>query len=42
MKILTLVMFTLLLVACANTGHVGVSGGSSGISSISIGTGVRR
>ncbi|WP_301280371.1 hypothetical protein [Yersinia enterocolitica] len=42
MKILTLVMLTLLLVACANTGHVGVSGSSSGISSISIGTGVRR
>ncbi|CBY27234.1 TPA: hypothetical protein ACY3XX_003610 [Yersinia enterocolitica] len=42
MKILTLVMLTLLLSACANTGHVGVSGGSSGISSISIGTGVRR
>ncbi|AIN19573.1 MULTISPECIES: hypothetical protein [Yersinia] len=42
MKKLTLVMLTLLLVACANTGHVGVSGGSSGISSISIGTGVRR
>lgn len=42
MKTLTLVMLTLFLVACANTGHVGVSGGSSGISSISIGTGVRR
>lgn len=42
MKTLTLVMLTLLLVACANTGHVGVSGGSSGISSISIGTAVRR
>ncbi|EPD8200959.1 hypothetical protein ACSEBU_000057 [Yersinia enterocolitica] len=42
MKTLTLVMLTLLLVACANTGHVGVSGGSNGISSISIGTGVRR
>ncbi|MHA3356469.1 hypothetical protein ACX1HO_14435 [Yersinia enterocolitica] len=42
MKTLTLVMLTLLLVACANTGHVGVSGGSSGISSISIATGVRR
>ncbi|MGK4438388.1 hypothetical protein ACSMDG_14660 [Yersinia proxima] len=42
MKTLTLVMLTLLLVACANTDHVGVSGGSSGISSISIGTGVRR
>ncbi|WP_268980258.1 hypothetical protein [Yersinia alsatica] len=42
MKKLTIVMITLLLIACANTGHVGMSGGSSGISSISIGTGVRR
>ncbi|CNK43035.1 Uncharacterised protein [Yersinia frederiksenii] len=42
MKKLTIVMITLLLIACANTGHVGVSGGSSGTSSISIGTGVRR
>ncbi|EEQ12771.1 Uncharacterised protein [Yersinia frederiksenii] len=42
MKKLTIVMITLLLIACVNTGHVGVSGGSSGISSISIGTGVRR
>ncbi|MFL4555724.1 hypothetical protein ACH19I_03910 [Yersinia kristensenii] len=42
MKKLTLAMLTFLLVACANTGHVGVSGGSSGISSISIGTGVSR
>ncbi|CNH54179.1 hypothetical protein [Yersinia pekkanenii] len=42
MKKLTLVMLTLLLVACANTGHVGVSGGSRGISGISVGTGISR
>ncbi|EEQ04185.1 hypothetical protein [Yersinia rohdei] len=42
MKKLSILLITLLLMACANTGHVGVSGGSSGISSISIGTGVRR
>ncbi|CNI04450.1 MULTISPECIES: hypothetical protein [Yersinia] len=42
MKKLIIMMIALLLIGCANTGHVGVSGGSSGISSISIGTGVRR
>ncbi|WP_283049818.1 hypothetical protein [Yersinia sp. Marseille-Q3913] len=42
MKILPVVMIALLLLGCANSGHVGVSGGSSGISSITIGTGVRR
>ncbi|CFQ88657.1 hypothetical protein OP862_11275 [Yersinia massiliensis] len=42
MKSLLTVMIALLLISCANTGHVGVSGGSGGISSISIGTGVRR
>ncbi|CNE38143.1 MULTISPECIES: hypothetical protein [Yersinia] len=42
MKILPVVMIALLLLGCANSGHVGVSGGSGGISSITIGTGVRR
>ncbi|CNI31925.1 hypothetical protein [Yersinia mollaretii] len=42
MKRLLVVMIALILFGCANSGHVGVSGGSSGISSISIGTGVRR
>ncbi|CFQ27616.1 hypothetical protein [Yersinia bercovieri] len=42
MKILPVVMISLLLLGCANSGHVGVSGGSGGISSITIGTGVRR
>lgn len=42
MKILIFVMFMLLLVVCVNIGYVGVSGGLSGILSISIGIGVCR
>ncbi|WP_261371831.1 hypothetical protein [Yersinia aldovae] len=42
MKKVIVVILALWLVGCANSGHVGVSGGSSGISSISIGSGVSR
>ncbi|MDL0452405.1 MULTISPECIES: hypothetical protein [Yersinia pseudotuberculosis complex] len=41
MKIFILIVVTLFLVACTSTGHIGISGGSSGISGVRIGTGIR-